>query len=185
MTGPFEKAEVDLAAGRLATSEATVAELRAAVARATAERNKFATALAEARRDSTRAIAAAQAVRSELESVYASSSWRITAPLRGSRRAVAQFLSAPRRVIRGPLVGAIRFALGRPAVKRPIMRVLSHFPSLLLRLQRFAVRAGQASQMGAFGDRQRTASHLANGSLSPKSARVLDELVTAIKERQS
>jgi hypothetical protein len=65
------------------------------------------------------------------------------------------------------------------------MWMLSRFPGLLLRLQRFAVRAGQASQMGAFGDRQRNASHLANGSLSPKSALVLDELMAAIKERKS
>jgi hypothetical protein len=172
MTGPVD-------------NEATVAELRAAVSRATTERNKFAATLAEARRDAARAIASGQAVRAELEGVYASLSWRITAPLRECRRVVSRLLSSPRRVVRGPLVRVIRFALGRPAVKRPIMRVLSHFPGLLLRLQRFAVRAGQAPHMGAFADRQRNVSHLANGSLSPKSARVLDELMTAIKERQS
>jgi hypothetical protein len=186
MTAPLGKGDDGLITERLAKSEATVTELRASLARATAERNKFVVALAEARRDLARALSVAQTTRTELDTMYASTSWRITAPLRVFRRALSRAVSMPRRLLRGPVVRAMRFALGRPAVKRPIMRILSRFPGLLLRLQRFAVRAGQAPQMGAFGDRQRNASsHLAHGSLSPKGARVLDELMTAIKERQS
>jgi hypothetical protein len=185
MTGQAGKQESGTVEERLAKSEESVAELRTTVARLTTERNKFGQALADARRDTARAGAVSNATRAELERVYASLSWRVTAPLRGVRRVVGGLFSAPERLTRGPLAHIIGFALDRPAVKRPIMWILSRFPSLLLRLQRFAVREGRASQMGAFGDRQRNASHLANGSLSPKSSRVLDELMTAIKERKS
>lgn len=131
----------------------------------------------------------AQALRSELDAVYASSSWRITAPLRGMRRGLSA--QGARNVmlaaVKPTVVRIIKFALSRPAIKRTVMRVLSAHPRLLNRIQRFAVRGGLASSMGAFeaSKGRSLPGHIANGVLSIKASRVLNDLERAIKEKQN
>lgn len=140
----------------------------------------------------TRAAAAAQAqvktVRTELDSVYASTSWRATRPLRGARRALstggARALALA--MIRPIVARAMRYALARPKLKASVMSVLSRHPGVLVRLQRFAVRAGLASSMGAFevSKGRSLSGHIAQGALSLKATRVLLDLQRVTKEKQ-
>jgi FkbM family methyltransferase len=135
------------------------------------------------------AQAHAKALRIELESVYTSTSWRITRPLRGVRRALSAggVRGLVAAVTRRTVVRAMKFALARPGVKRRVMGVLSRHPGLLVRLQRFAVRAGMAQSMGAFeASRGRPIpAHIANGLLSLKAGKVLQDLQQVIKDKQS
>lgn len=131
----------------------------------------------------------AQALRVELDAVYASSSWRVTAPLRGLRQGLS--VQGARRAVVAPIrrmiVRLMKFALGRPTIKRSVMRMLATNPALLNRVQRFAVRAGLASSMGAFeASRGRPLpTHIANGVLSIKASRVLYDLERVMKEKQN
>ncbi len=159
--------------------------LRATIARLETENRKQGATLASVRRDAISARSERDAAKSEMASVYQSTSWRITAPLRASRRLMVGS-GGPRRLVRAQIIKGMQFSLSRPSIKGPVMRVLRRFPKLLVWLQRIAVRAGLASHMGAFESvRGRLSAHLSNGSLSPKASKVLDELLSAIKERNS
>jgi hypothetical protein len=127
---PAKSLEADLLAmtEALATRDAELARLREALA-ASQARGKFLEANLHAR---TAALA----------SIYASTSWRLTAPLRSVGGATRWFVrgswawitvkpsSRPRRMARSALLRTIRFVLARPSLTRILRRPLERFPSL-------------------------------------------------------
>ncbi len=91
----------------------------------------------------------ADGLNKELQTIYASRSWRITKPLKVAahlmRRLRAGIRSIPRSIkkgtkalIRPVLARAIRFALARPALKSPVLAWLSKYLRLKTRLRNFA-----------------------------------------------
>ena len=183
---------VDEAANRVAYLEKTVREQRSdfdqQLSKLSTARRTIEIELLTQTRVAAAADAQAKALRLELDAVYASASWRMTSVVRGVRRALsAGSLRAPVIGIARPmLTRAMRYALARPGVKRHVMSVLSRHPSLLVRLQRFAVRAGMAADMGAFeASRGRQLhAHIAHGMSSLKAGRILQDLQRVTREKQ-
>ncbi|MCS3808275.1 FkbM family methyltransferase [Xanthomonas sp. 4461] len=129
----------------------------------------------------------AEEMRSEISLIKSSRSWRLTVPLRVGLRQSAQLLvSASKRRTRRLLMRAIRFALIRPAIKKPLAAVLRKQPALMLRLKRFAVRAGLAVEMGpsAVSVDGLPANALKRAQLSPRANRILIQLEQAMAERK-
>ncbi|WP_355585210.1 FkbM family methyltransferase [Xanthomonas cannabis] len=129
----------------------------------------------------------AEEMRSEISLLKSSRSWRLTAPLRIGLRESAQMLaSASKRRTRRLLVRAIRFALIRPAIKKPLAALLQKQPALMLRLKRFSVRAGLALEMGpsAVSVDGLPTSALKRAQLTPRANRILVQLEQAMVERK-
>ncbi|WCE05198.1 hypothetical protein [Pseudoxanthomonas sp. JBR18] len=76
----------------------------------------------------------------------------------------------------------MRFVLLRPALKRPLIRILSITPGVLLAIKRFGVRAGLAQSMGhghtAINGRPKVL--VQELGLSARGAQILDELRNAM-----
>jgi hypothetical protein len=78
----------------------------------------------------------------ELATIYASTSWRLTAPLRSMTVAARRFVrgsrawmtlepsSRPRRAVRNASLSTARFVLARPELTRIVRRPLQRFPVL-------------------------------------------------------
>jgi len=84
------------------------------------------------------ARAAAEQARRDLQSMHASTSWRITAPLRRSADLARGVKRVPRRTARAVLGRA----LANPAVKARALRVLAAAPGLEQGIRKLAIRAG-------------------------------------------
>lgn len=164
------------------TIDALTAEtvaLRHALKIADRERREASEALAKATKELNRAMARRDAARNELSAVYGSASWRLTAPLRRFRKASNEGRLRPGRIVRG----LVRRVFNRPFLRRFAKQAISRFPVAGQRLRRIAVRLGLAYDAPTAAARPRSPSpHLSQGSLSPKAARVLDELVSAMSK---
>jgi glycosyltransferase involved in cell wall biosynthesis/SAM-dependent methyltransferase len=86
---------------------------------------------------------------SQLCALLASTSWRITAPLRVTKQAIKQFkdmiwprLAAmtilPRRMARRALLSALAYVLFKPKYKAMVKRIIALFPMLEVRLRMFS-----------------------------------------------
>ena len=84
----------------------------------------------------------AEGLRRDLDEVLGSHSWRVTAPLRNSRRAASAVHAGVRKGLRGILVGAMRGAIKVPLLRRPAGAVLGLSPPLRRRLRGIAGSAG-------------------------------------------
>ncbi|ATS53037.1 FkbM family methyltransferase [Xanthomonas citri pv. fuscans CFBP 6996] len=129
----------------------------------------------------------AEEMRSEISLIKSSRSWKWTSPLRlGLRESAKILVSASKHRARGLLARAIRFALIRPAIKKPLTAVLRKQPMLMLRLKRFAVRAGLAIEMGpsAVSVDGMPTNAQKRAQLSPRANRILIQLEQAIVERR-
>jgi len=84
------------------------------------------------------------AVQQRINDLLHSTSWKITAPLRGLRRLIAWLLALPFRAIKvllRPLLSrAIRFALNRPALRQRWANRLRKYPKVFAHLRQFAIR---------------------------------------------
>ena len=78
-------------------------------------------------------------LRRELGMIHASHSWRITAPLRDTRRALTQRLPSLKDAVRPALVWAMRQVVAAPALRRGAQRVLASMPRARKRLRALAV----------------------------------------------
>lgn len=131
---------------------------------------------------------ASQQITRQLELVYASTSWKVTAPMRALPRAARALGRLPLRAAR--LV--LRTAFGHPAVKPRVLRLLAASPGLEQRLRKLAVRTGvivpaapapapltpvQAPNPATELDER------LSYELSPRAARILAQLHSAIEAK--
>lgn len=155
----------------------------------------------------------ADGLKRELQSVYASKSWRITTPLRKIMLASNYLLALPPRQMRWALrlarritkplaAWAIRRTIATPTLKAHALNVLARHPRLLQQLRQFAMRSGlmagssKASQinhlihLGSDSENDAKAylpdlsAKLIN-ELSPRVVRIYSGLQTEINERVS
>jgi len=99
----------------------------------------------------------------ELQSVYASKSWRITWPLRKTMQTVKLLLVLPmrtarwslhlaKRVVKPPLVWATRKTLSNPRLKARASHLLVKYPRLKQQLRWLAIRWGLLNSWGKVSD---------------------------------
>ena len=136
-----------------------------------------------------------------LNAIYASRSWRITAPLRWVGNVVRWFvrgsfawltfapMSRPRRVVRKACIHLKLFVSARPHLKAFTLRWLSLFPALKERLK----RVGSQSQPDLHPFQQAAACVSPAGvtvtiegpeQLSPRARRIYNDLKAAIEQRR-
>jgi hypothetical protein len=146
-------AERDADAARYAAAAAQSAELVAQVESLRQENDNAHRRIAELQAATHDWWSVANQLNLELQALHASTSWRVTAPLRALRDLVAGLPGlAPRvarwsgrrvRVAGRPLVlWAVRKVLGHPGLRARAMRVLARHPGLKQYLRGFAGRAG-------------------------------------------
>lgn len=86
------------------------------------------------------------AAQQRINDLLHSTSWRLTAPLRGLRRLIAWLLALPFRTIKAllrPLLSrVIRFALNRPEMRRRWANRLRKYPKVFAHLRQFAINRG-------------------------------------------
>ena len=86
------------------------------------------------------------AAQQRINDLLHSTSWKITAPLRGLRRLIAWLLALPFRAIkallRPVLSRAIRFALNRPTLRQSWGNRLRKYPKVFAHLRQFAINRG-------------------------------------------
>jgi len=149
----------------------------------------------------------------ELQSVYASKSWRITAPLRKIMLASNHLLALPprlmrwahqlaRRITKSLAVWAIRRSIATPTLKAHALNVLAKHPHLMQQLRQFAMRSGlvtgssmtsQINRLAQLGSEPESVagayppnlSEKLIKELSPRVVRIYSGLQKAINERVS
>jgi hypothetical protein len=95
----------------------------------------------------------ADQLKRELQSVYASKSWRITWPLRKTMQAikwvgaspmltVQSALRLPKRIVKPTIVWTMRKALANPFLKSHALDILADYPRLKQYLRKVAIRSG-------------------------------------------
>jgi len=92
------------------------------------------------------------ALKIELRSVYSSTSWKITAPIRYTKTVLAAIFYFPRRVIKEMLTGSVQFIRANPSIKGKLVRFLAHFPMIdrvALRLSRRVMNESALPPMAA------------------------------------
>ncbi|GEM_PF-1225183 len=86
------------------------------------------------------------AAQQRINDLLHSTSWKITAPLRGLRRLIAWLLALPFRAIKAllrPLLNrVIRFALNRPEMRSRWANRLRKYPKVFAHLRQFAIKNG-------------------------------------------
>jgi O-antigen chain-terminating methyltransferase len=86
------------------------------------------------------------AAQQRINDLLHSTSWKITAPLRGLRRLIVWLLALPFRAIkallRPVLSRVIRFALNRPALRQRWANRLRKYPKVFAHLRQFAIKRG-------------------------------------------
>jgi hypothetical protein len=149
----------------------------------------------------------------ELQSLYASKSWRLTLPLRNTMHVIRWALThckwrvqwafgLCKRVVKPLMISAIRKILSNPRLSLRALRVLANYPQVREYLKQFAIRLGAVSSgdMGSPVDGQFT---LSDGlekpklttfarnveesleNLSARTARIYSDLKRAVGARKS
>ncbi len=107
----------------------------------------------------------------ELDAVYASTSWRITAPLRLLNKLLSY--ARPRQFV----LGLIRLALAKPAIRQFALNMVNHFPALKTRLKRHYERA----QLQQLAQAQVPGALSAQSSANPEVALISDDILVAVR----
>lgn len=127
----------------------------------------------------------AEALRVEVDAIKASRSWRLTAPLRSLRGGKIPSGGVSRHFARALLARMMHRVVSRPALARPLSRILSLTPGLKARLRRIAVAYGFVAPDSAQIAILDSQAHPAHPALSLRAARVLADLDAAMsKERR-
>jgi hypothetical protein len=133
----------------------------------------------------------AERLRRDLDEVLGSHSWRVTAPLRNSRRAASAAHVGVRKGLRRILVGAMRRTIKVPLLRRPAGAILRLTPPLKRRLRGIAGNAGlieggapqaRLDDKGAGGGNALRPRAPGQPALSRQARRVLADLQQAIEE---
>ena len=128
-----------------------------------------------------RAIVAEQQVHAMLNST----SWRITAPLRGLRTMLASLLRLPLRLLRACIrpfmLAVMRFVIARPRLANRLAALLSDYPWLHTRLRLFAIHRGVIEQAESQPLSTNAQAVEVPPGLTPHAHRIFDQLKTAIK----
>lgn len=128
-------------------------------------------------------LSVADGLNRELQSVYASKSWRITWPLRNTMlsakwalalpvRAVPWSLRLPKRIAKSLVVWVMQRTLANPRLTVRALGVLSKHPELKQHLRQFAMRSGLIAEESI-------------RKLLPRAARIYADLQKAIEVRKS
>lgn len=124
-------------------------------------------------------------LRAELNAVYASISWKITAPLRLANallRRVFSGLRQPRQAARRLAVGLVHFALRRPWLARLGKAVFERFPVARQRVLNLALQGAPVIVPAAPVRPVHALVAPAAAELSPAAQMILSQLHQAIKE---
>jgi hypothetical protein len=156
----------------------------------------------------------ADQLKRELQSVYASKSWRITWPLRKTMQAikwvgaspmltVQSALRLPKRIVKPTIVWTMRKALANPFLKSHALDILANYPRLKQYLRQFAIRSGLMDgwhMMSSTSDQLKSGLDLENTgrsahqttmteeffkNLAPRVERIYFDLKRAIDARKS
>jgi SAM-dependent methyltransferase len=130
----------------------------------------------------------------ELQGVHASTSWRITWPLRQamrtakwslalSNRAARSVRRVPKRIAKPLVVWAMRQAIANPTLKARALSVLAKHPQLKQRLRELAERSALLRDSGTVSSQWIIETEFQE-SLSPRIARIYLELKQAIEARK-
>lgn len=187
--------QLQLLVQRLDSSDARTAQLeaRAGQSEMQAAQAEARSAQAEARAAQAEHEAAAQ--RRHVADLLASSSWRVTAPLRAGAEVVhsgvrvsqrlraaqreGRIGSAVKRRAAGPLLTIMRRLLRYPRVKRTALVMLKNFPDLHARLYRLLRRGVVVAQVVPVPPQG------VQGALSARTRQAYEELQQAIKARDN
>lgn len=173
------------AVARLADAESRIRAADAAKIAAEAGRKN-------AERNLVLAAERASIVEQELAAVYASTSWRITLPVRALRAVLTNpsvGLRWARRVtlraqgfLGAATVKSVRFVLGQPAIRRTGMRVLARFPRLDAKVRGLRTRVIRSELARRVAAQQ---SHYDHRTLPRAASRLLDELKRNIQKNRN
>lgn len=157
------------------------AEARAQQLEAQLEQVRQSQQAAEARARQSEVRAAL--VLAELQAVYASRSWRVTAPLRTVGRIARELRwSAIKARFRVILQRVARYTAQRPRLRRLAMAILRRTPVLKSWLMRVVVQQGIAIPI--VSQRATAMPSIVSESLSPRAMQIYTNLVAAIAQRR-
>lgn len=127
----------------------------------------------------------ATASEQRMNALLNSTSWRITAPLRGLRTILASLLKLPLRLLRvyiRPIILAImRFVIARPRLANRLAALLRDYPWLHSRLRLFAIHRGVIEQAESQPLSTSAQAVEVPPGVTPHAHRIFDQLKTAIK----
>lgn len=115
-------------------------------------------------------------LRAQLNAVYSSTSWRITAPLRAVSRLV-QVRGMSKAEVKVHIVSALRFLAKSAFVRRLGKRVLGYFPSLRNKVQSLLLQRTLPAPVIHI-----TAEHVTTSLLSSETAAILKQIKMLRKE---
>ena len=157
------------------------AEVRAQQAEVRAQQAEVRAQQAETK--AQQAEAAAKEILLQLNAVYASTSWRVTAPLRAISRGVHSLTLAPRAIkssIKQGLRSCAAQVARRPRLKRLALVILNRMPTLKARLMQMA-----GDYRNAFSSStHQPAIPLELHQLSPRARQIYADLKSALAKRQ-
>jgi len=121
-------------------------------------------------------------VSKELQSVYKSKSWRITAPLIFTMKMIRLSLKIPTKIIKSSIkllkallkkiiVPLIDFVIKRPSIKRIAKKIIDRFPSLKERLKSLAISSISSGIVEV-------------SELSPQVQKIYSDLKKAIEDKK-
>lgn len=127
----------------------------------------------------------------QLQAVYASTSWKITRPLRGVKRfslgdlAIFGDLAAvlklqAKQTLRPVVVKGIGYVNARPTLRNRLKRLVSHFPWLRQRLARLALNSLERSKASLTGKR---AFPLELKNMTPRARQIYLDIKRAIEKK--
>lgn len=110
-------------------------------------------------------------LRRELDAVYASTSWRITAPLRLLNKLLSY--ARPRQFV----LGLMRLVMARPAMRQLALNIVNRFPALKSRLKRRFERA----QLQQLAQAQVPGALSAQSSANAEVRLISDDILNAVR----
>lgn len=118
-------------------------------------------------------------LRAELDAVYASTSWKITAPLRYITRKIISVKNA-KFSLRGLIRRAIRYLASIPGIKNVALKVLQYFPAIERRIRKGLQPRSAPLVVSASTPTQTVVKSLNDSRLSTKAQIIFNKLQTDI-----
>jgi O-antigen chain-terminating methyltransferase len=133
----------------------------------------------------------------ELQAVYASTSWKVTRPLRAIKHLLAGDFAAfgrstaaaklqAKQTFRPILSSGIGYVFNRPALRKTLSVVLKNFPSLHRRLLSVAINTGVVGNGDAFqqdGSRAQGTLPLELNAMTPRARQIYQDLKASVENK--